>query len=223
MFAGHLGAALALGRAERRLNVGALVAAALLPDLVLWLLVLLGWESVVVPADFVHTHQAAFVFPYSHGLVAGLAWSAAAAAVAWTACRRDATLRTRAAGVVAAAVFSHWLLDVLVHPPEMPLLGAASPLLGLGLWDRLPAALGVEAAIEVLGLLLYLPGSGLARGRSITLAVASLALLGFTVAGMTLAPAPPSAQAMAASSLATLLAVCALYAWLGRRAPHAQA
>jgi hypothetical protein len=36
---------------------------------------------------------------------------------------------------------------------------------------------------------------------------------------MTLAPAPPSALAMAASSLATIVLVCALVFWLGRGRP----
>ena len=70
MFAGHIGAALAIGRAERGLNVGLFIAAALLLDFLLWTFVLMGWESVAIPADFAATHQAEFVFPYSHGLLA---------------------------------------------------------------------------------------------------------------------------------------------------------
>jgi hypothetical protein len=35
---------------------------------------------------------------------------------------------------------------------------------------------------------------------------------------MTIAPAPPSAHAMAASSLLTIVAVCTLAGWLGRSA-----
>ena len=46
MFAGHVGAAMAIGRAERRVNLGALIFAAVFLDFVLWLFVLLGWESV---------------------------------------------------------------------------------------------------------------------------------------------------------------------------------
>ena len=52
MFAGHIGAGLAIGRADRRINVGVLISAALLLDAVLWLFILLGWESVSIPADF---------------------------------------------------------------------------------------------------------------------------------------------------------------------------
>ena len=215
MFAGHVGTALAIGRAERRVNVGVFITAALFLDLVLWTFVLLGWESVTIPANFASTHQPEFAFPYSHGLVAGAIWSAFAgcAAVVWYS--DSGAARWRIAFLIAAAVFSHWILDVLVHRPELPLAGAASAKVGLGLWDSMPVALGAEAAFVAVGLGLFLPGSGLSRPRSIGLATLVLVLLAFTVAGMTFAPPPPSAFAMAGSSLLTLLAVCALAWWLG--------
>jgi hypothetical protein len=216
MFAGHFGAGLAIGSAGRRVNVGLFVAAALLLDIVLWLLVLAGGESVVIPSTFARTHQAEFVFPYSHSLVAAVAWSALAAAGAWAILARLGAARIRIALLMAAAVFSHWLLDVIVHRPEMPLAGSASPLMGLGLWDSVPVALTAEAAIVVAGLAMFIPNCGLPRGRSLAIAVLTLFVLAFTVAGMTLAPPPPSGFAMAASSLATLAVVCALLAWLGR-------
>jgi membrane-bound metal-dependent hydrolase YbcI (DUF457 family) len=216
MFAGHVGAALAIARAEPRLNVGAFVGAALLLDVALWLLVLLGWESLAIPADFASTHQPRFVFPYSHGLAAGLVWSCLAAAGAWAVYRRLGTARARAAVLVAAAVFSHWLLDALVHRPEMPLLGASSRAVGLALSDNMPLALAVEAALVLVGMALFMTGSGLPRDRLQALAILSLVILAFSVAGMTIAPPPPSAFAMAASSLLTVVVVCVFFAWLGR-------
>ncbi len=80
MFAGHLGTALAIGRAERRVNVGVFIGAALLLDVLLWFFVLFGWESVIIPANFASTHQAKFIFPYSHSLMAGVLWSTLAGA-----------------------------------------------------------------------------------------------------------------------------------------------
>jgi hypothetical protein len=216
MFAGHVGAALAVGRAERRVNVGVFVAAALLLDVVLWLFLLLGWESVAIPDNFARTHQPEFVFPFSHGLAASLVWSVLAAVAAWAACARLGSARSRAAVLVGAAVFSHWVIDVVVHQPEMPLAGASSPKVGLGLWQNMPIALAVEAVIVAIGLFLFVPGSGLSRGKSIALTALTLVILAFTMAGMTIAPPPPSAQAMAASSLATLVVVCVLAYWLGR-------
>jgi hypothetical protein len=218
MFAGHVGVGLALARGERAVNPGVFVAAALLLDALLWAFVLLGWESLRIPAEFAATHQPHFVFPWSHGLSAVAGWAVLAGGLAFVAASR----RARPALLVAAAVFSHWLLDALVHRPELPLAGAASTVVGLGLWNRMPVALALEAALVVGGLWLYLAGSGLARGRRAGLALLSLVLLAFTIAGMTVAPPPPSARAMAGSSLAMLVLVCGMYAWLGQRREKAQ-
>jgi len=216
MFAGHVGAALAIGKGARGVNVGVFVAAGLLLDIVLWLFVLLGWESVTIPADFASTHQAEFVFPYSHGLAASIVWSTLAAVAAWLAYARLGSARASVAVLVAAAVFSHWLLDALVHQPELPLAGEGSRKVGLGMWQSMPIALIAETAIVVAGLLLFMPGSNLSRGKLRALAMLSLVVLAFTVAGMTIARSPPSAQAMAVSSLAALAVVCALAYWLGK-------
>jgi hypothetical protein len=223
MFAGHVGAGLAIGHAEQRVNVGLFVAAALLLDMVLWLFVLLGWESVAIPVNFASTRQVEYLFPYSHGLAASAFWSVLAASGAWALGARLGPARIRLALLIAAAAFSHWLLDVLVHRPELPLAGATSPLVGLGLWQHLPVALGAEAAIVMLGVFLFMRRSALPRARSTAIVVLSLAILAFTVVGMTLAPPPPSGVAMAGSSLVTLAVVCALVAWLGRLPSERQA
>lgn len=219
MFAGHVGAALAIGRAERRVNIGVLIFAALLLDAALWLFVLLGWESLTIPADFARTHQPEFVFPYSHGLIAGLAWSVLAGTAVGIGHPGLATARWRTAALVAGAVFSHWLLDALVHVAELPLAGADSVKLGLGLWQQMPVALGVEALIVLAGLWLYLSGAAhLSRPRKIGLAALTLLTLVSTLIGMTIAPPPPSATAMATTSLVTIGAVSVIAGWLGRPA-----
>ncbi|WP_372528656.1 hypothetical protein [Piscinibacter sp.] len=219
MFAGHVGAAMAIGRFERRVSVGTFIFAAVLLDFVLWLLVLVGWESVIIPASFANTHQAEFVFPYSHGLLASIGWSALAgvATVFWYP--RLKAARLHAATLVAAAVFSHWLLDALVHAPELPVAGASSMKVGLGLWHIMPVALTVEGLIAAAGFCLFVSGAGLAPPKKLGLAVLALLILAFTVVGMTVAPPPPSVAAMAVSSLATIAAVCVLAGWLGS-IPH---
>ena len=89
-------------------------------------------------------------------------------------------------------------------------------MVGLALWNSLYAALGVEALVVAVGLYLFVPGGEFSRSRSVTLTVLTLITFVFTVAGMTVAPPPPSALAMAGSSLVTLGVVCALFCWLGR-------
>ncbi len=218
MFAGHLGAALALGRAERRVNLGVLVAAALFLDLILWLFVLLGLESVVIPANFARTHQPEFVFPYSHGLLAAIAWSAVVGIATAALYRPSRMPRLRVAVFVGIAVLSHWLLDALVHAPELPLVGEGSRKVGWGLWNNMPAALAVEAVLTLAGLWLFVAASGIARGRKIALIALTCVTLVFTIIGMTVAPPPPSVVAMASSSLVTIVLVCALVGWFAKGA-----
>jgi hypothetical protein len=217
MFAGHVGVAMALGRAERRVNLGAFVLAALLMDVALWSFVLLGWESLAIPPDLALRHQPDFVFPYSHGLLASLGWSVLAGLVAYGCYPRLGAARARAAILVGATVFSHWLLDALVHAPELPLLGSDSTMIGVGLWQFMPVALALEALIALVGLALFLRGAGLPAARRAALAVLALLVLALTIVGMTVAPAPPSATAMAASSLVTIVLLVALVSWLARR------
>ena len=216
MFAGHVGVALAIGRIERRVNVGVFVTSALLLDFVLWLLILIGWESVNIPDDFSTTHQPHFVFPYSHGLLAAGGWSVLAGALALPLCSYHKETRWRIAVLVASAVFSHWLLDALAHRPEMPLASSTSATVGLALWNNMPVALMVEAVLVALGLCVFLQGSGLAHGKSVAFTILILIILICTIVGMTVAPPPPSASVMAGSSLITLVVVCQLIAWLGR-------
>ena len=215
MLAGHVGAGLALGRCARRVNVGFLIFGALLIDSVLWALVLSGVESATAPADYAQRHYLVFDFPYSHGLAAALGWSALAACLAWLATRSWPSGRGRAVAVVAAAVFSHWILDALVHGAELPLLAAGSRLVGLGLWDHMGIALVLETAIAIIGLVLYLAGAGLSRGRAAGLAVMVAAVAGMTVLGMTIAPAPADIRHAAWASLVTILFLSLLGGWIG--------
>lgn len=217
MFAGHIGAALAIGRAERRINLGVLVFAALLLDVMLWIFILLGWESVAIRANFAATHQPEFIFPYSHSLLAAIASSALAGAATFLWYPRMNTLKLRATVCVATAVFSHWLLDALVHSPELPLAGENSLKVGLGMWNRMPVALSIEALITVTGLCLFLAGNPISRARKFWVTALAICLMTFTAAGMTVAPPPPSVMTMAYSSLATIIVVCVLTGWLGKQ------
>jgi hypothetical protein len=66
--------------------------------------------------------------PWSHGLFMSVVWSLLAAGIGWMIYRER-----RAGGVIGLAVFSHWVMDFIVHPADLPLLFDGSPTLGLGL------------------------------------------------------------------------------------------
>lgn len=97
----------------------------------------------------------------------------------------------RATALVAVAVFSHWLLDALVHVAELPVAGIDSMKVGLGLWQSMPVGLAVEALIAVVGLYLFVSGASLSRAKKFGLIALTLLILVFTIAGMTVVPPRP--------------------------------
>jgi hypothetical protein len=212
MFVGHLGAGLAAKRLAPDVGLGVLFLAAMGLDALLWIFVLLGLESAHFPSAVGEARYPTFTFPYSHGLVASLAWSAIGfvlvRAMGWS---------VRSGLVVAATVLSHFVLDVLVHVAGLPLLGDASYHIGLGLWRHTGPELAVECALAALGWLLYCSAPGSARGSrrlGLALAVAVSAVL--TIWGALATAPPPPPATMAVVSLLTIGVLTVLAFWLDR-------
>ena len=221
MFAGHLGAALVLKGASKRVALSALLFAALLLDFVLWVLVLCGVETVQVPPGYQRGSDMAFVFPYSHGFAASILWSLASFGAAWVCWRRrkDALIP---AAVLALAVFSHFILDWLVHRPELPLAGAGSAKLGLGLWRHLPWAWTVEAALLLAGLFFYLRIVPLSHARRAVLITTMGLTMLLTIVGQASTAPPPKPSIMAATSLGAIALLIFMAWWVERTNPVAK-
>jgi cytochrome bd-type quinol oxidase subunit 2 len=198
---------------EPKLGLGTTFAAAMLLDLVLWIFVLTGIEAATTPIDYASHHYLLFNFPYSHSLLAAILWSVAAA-VAWAVFHREGDVRqqlfSRAAIVVALTVFSHWLLDVLVHPAQLPIT-PGGPSLGLDLWDNQPLALVVELALAAFGLLVFWLRRAGSRRWTVTAIVALAAAM--TAAGAFSPSPPPSIHLMAYVSLVVIGVVIAVGTW----------
>ncbi|MEY4784362.1 MAG: hypothetical protein RIR41_2297 [Pseudomonadota bacterium] len=140
MFAGHYAAALAAKAAEPKAPMWTLVAAAQLVDIGWAALVMAGIERgridpTLPGSSFVLEHM-----PWTHSLPAAIAWALAATLLSKTILR----LSTGAAIAIGAVVFSHWLLDLIVHRPDLELY-PEGPKLGFALWN-MPVA---EQAVEI--------------------------------------------------------------------------
>lgn len=151
MFIGHFGVALAAKRLAPRTSLGALVLAAQFVDLLWPILLLAGLETVSIRPGITRLTPLDFErYPLSHSLVMALAWGALLAFLYWIVSKN-----ARGAAVIGALVPSHWLLDSLVHRPDLPLAPGDSPKVGLGLWNSPAATLLVEGAIFLAGVALY--------------------------------------------------------------------
>jgi hypothetical protein len=142
--------------------------------------------------------------PWTHSLPGAAVWSVAAALLAGWALK----LPRRAAVFVGLVVFSHWLLDLLVHRPDLE-LWFGGPKVGLGLWN----APVVEQAVEM-GLLAVAGAAWAAQRAQAGLRLwPAAAFLTFLVALQIVAMLTPmggSAVAMGASALAVYLLTTAI-------------
>jgi hypothetical protein len=182
MFVGHYGAALALKGTESRASLGLLFLGVQFVDILFFPFVLGGVEQMnIVPGHTESTHFELAYMPYTHSLVASILWAALIAGGAFVALG-DRLRRRSIALVLGAAVFSHWVFDLIVHTPDLPLLGEASTKLGFGLWNNAPLTFVLEAALLLGGLWLYLratapkAGSRLARFGMVGCVVLLIAL-----------------------------------------------
>ncbi|HEY4395412.1 MAG TPA: permease [Polyangia bacterium] len=113
-----------------------------------------GYGNGIIHADYTHSLVGALVLALVFALPAGLRWG------------------RRAALVLGAVVFSHWLIDLVVHRHDMPLLPGApagTPLLGFGLWRWPVLTAAAELALVLWGGLSYLRAAvGVARAHDPT-------------------------------------------------------
>jgi hypothetical protein len=117
MFAAHFAAALTIKSRAPQAPAWALLTGAFVPDLLWITLAALGVEP---------TARAVFFDDWSHSLLATIAWATLFAAIFW---RRGAAV----AVAVWLAVFSHFLLDLPIHPKPLALYPHSAVHLGLGL------------------------------------------------------------------------------------------
>jgi hypothetical protein len=212
MFLGHFGIGFGAKRAVPGVSLGTLFLAGQLADLLWPTLVLVGIEhleirpgiTAVTPLDFVS-------YPYSHSLVALTAWGVLFGTL-YVLIKRS---RMAAATTLAVVVVSHWILDVLVHRPDMPVTVSGTMRLGFGLWNSVPATLIAELSTFTAGVVLYTRKTT-ARDRIGSVAFGSL--VGFLLVVFFVnifGPPPPSVGAVAWSAEAMWLLVIWAY-WVDR-------
>jgi len=151
MFLGHFGVGFGAKKAAPQVSLGSLFLAAQFVDLLWPSLLLLGVEEVHITSGSAPGPPLEFVsYPFSHSLLAVIVWGLLFAAVYYL-------LRRSRIGalVLGLTVISHWLLDLVVHQPDLPFYPGSSKA-GFGLWSFPAASMALEIAIFAVGLRLYL-------------------------------------------------------------------
>lgn len=193
MFIGHFGIGFGAKKAVPAVSLGTLFLAAQFVDLLWPVLLLLGMETVEIVAGLTAANPLDFTsYPWSHSLLMSVVWGLVLG-LAHFAFRR----RPRAAVVVGLLVVSHWILDLIVHRPDLPLTPWSDTRFGLGLWHSVPATLAVEIAIFAAGLGLYLSATQPVNRRGHWGLAGLVAFLLLIQVSNLFGPPPPSAEAIA--------------------------
>ncbi len=191
MVLGHFGIGFGAKKFAPRISLGTLFIAVQWADLLWPVLLLLNVEKVTIRHDDPHFPLDFVSYPVTHSLLMGIIWGFVFGCLYWWI-RND----SKSAFVLGCCVLSHWVLDLIVHAPDLPLLPGNGPKLGLGLWANPVATAIVEGAIFLAGLILYLRSTrakNTPRKWSLWLLVALLIVN--QVAGR-LSPLPASAHAI---------------------------
>ena len=200
MFIGHYAVGLASKKFAPRTSLGALIAAPILLDLLWPIFLLLGWEHVSIEPNRNPFLRLAFdSYPLSHGLVAVVGWATLFASLYF-----GFTRYVSGAIVIWIGVVSHWLMDYIVHRPDLPLY-YGSRLVGLGLWNHRWLTIAIEMAMFCVAIWTY---QRLTEARD---KIGLYGFLGFIVflllayGGAAFGPPPRSVK---------MIAIATLFSWI---------
>src|SRR4029453_16258969 len=176
MFVGHYGVAFAVKTPRNKIPLWVLFVAVQLLDFLWAPFVLPGIEKVrFVPGITATNALDLYYMPYPHSLIGALFWSAVAFAIYKIGWHNIAS--NGAAALVGFAVFSHWLLDLIVHRPDLPIYDDTLKV-GFGLWNSRGTEFFLGVGFFFFGAVLYLKHNGaIARKIGITIFVAALVLI----------------------------------------------
>ena len=165
MVAGHFGLAAAVKKIVPRVPLWSLLLATFFLDVVFVFFAVGGLEKItpVDPANPNAYGGSLIQAYYTHSLVGALLISAIAGLFAgWRWGKRGGY-------VIAGVVFSHWILDLLVHRPDLPILPGNFgnlPLLGFGLWEYPIVSAIMELILVIGGIWFYYRAAMEAAGAS---------------------------------------------------------
>jgi hypothetical protein len=215
MFVGHYGVSLAARRMRARLPLWVWFIAVQWLDIVWSVLVLLGIEKVRIVPGFTEANALdLYYMPYTHGLPGSIVLSVILGAVVALCTRGN---RAATVLIVAAASFSHWVLDLIVHIPDLPLYDDSAKV-GFGLWRHLFVSFPLELLVLALGVWLYVRATTFASATGRYIFLTFVIFLGVFQVYANFGPPPATPEAMALSALGSYLLLAGLAAWVERTA-----
>jgi len=211
LFIGHYSVSFAAKRFEPQLPLWLLFLAVQLVDIIWSIFIFTGIEKASVSHEVAGTPLDLYYMPYTHSLLGALLWSA----IAFLIIRYVPIIKNRnfsKAFIVSIAVFSHWLLDLIVHTSDLP-LWLNTFKVGLGFYENAILSFSLEVVLLIVGFLIYLR-SLTGKGKRITgLSILLIVMIGLGINSVW-GVAPPNSQTAAGFLLVCYLLLAMIIAWL---------
>jgi hypothetical protein len=171
MFVGHYSAALVAKRVAPEIPLPVYFLVCQTIDIFWATFVLLGIEKVRFVDHINATNSLDLYFmPFTHSLPGALGWAFGIASLYWLFAKSNPN-RVRNTVLFGVVVLSHWVLDLLVHMPDLP-LWYDSYKVGFGLWNFQIFECVLELTLIGASVAIALPVAGENRQRFIMLGIA---------------------------------------------------
>ncbi len=213
MFVGHYSVSFLAKTLDKKIPLWILFIAVQLVDVFWAIFVLLGIEKVrIVPGITATNPLDLYYMPYTHSLLASFVWLGVVAA-GYKSLRSTSW---KAGIIVGVAVFSHWVLDLLVHRPDLPLYDDVLKV-GFGLWNYPIVAFLLEAGLMFGGIFLYLRTTEpVTPGGKYAILIFGIVML-LLQASVFFGSPPPSPAAAAVTALMAYFVLAGVVYWLEKK------
>lgn len=211
MFIGHYGAGFTGKKVDTKPSLGTMFFAAQFLDLLWPIFILTGIEKVKIVPGLMAANPLDFTYyPFSHSLLFAVIWGAFFGTI-YFLIRKN----MKGSVLLGSLVVSHWVLDLIVHGPDLQIFPWSNFKVGFSLWNSVPFSILAEVIVFAVGAYLYI---SVTKAKNKTGNFALWGLIIFLVAiyfSNVFSAPPPSAEAIGIAGLSQWLIVAWGY-WIDR-------
>lgn len=211
MFIGHYGVGFAAKKIDSKPSLGTMFLAAQFLDLLWPFLILTGIERVKIEPGLTASNPLDFTYyPFSHSLLFAIVWALLFGLIYFLFKRNLIS-----SVVLGSLVISHWVLDLIVHIPDLPLTPWTNVKVGFGLWNSIILSVLIEVIFLGAGAYLYMKATK-AKNKKGSFGLWGLVIFFLVIYFLNITgPPPPSVQAIGYAGLMQWLIIIWAY-WIDR-------
>jgi membrane-bound metal-dependent hydrolase YbcI (DUF457 family) len=215
MFTGHYAPGAALKPLTPKVPLWHYFVAVQFLDFLWAAIIITGIEKARIVPGFLEASDLDLYFmPYTHSLAAAALWALFGTLAYGFIINRAASLP--GAILIGAAIFSHWVADLIVHSKDLALYPGSDLKFGFGVWSSIWISKGLELGLFLAGFILYVGGTSPRNAAGRIAPYVVIAVLIGTEVYAAIGEPPTDIKAFALLALVSYVVIAALAFWLDR-------